>query len=279
MNGKSLLLALVTLVGSLATNAPAAPVTYWFSGVVVSVNNPSNAMPFSVSVGAPFTARLSYDPDFIGYSNLNSYPEGDVGFYYFTNTIGYSMIFQIAGHTITNTARAGYFSGSVGVYDQYDNSDSYWTESGKALTVDGIPFLSDPLFSVISIYLSDNTKTAFNSVALPTNAPALDQLATQRQLTWGAYIDDGKPTRLFGVSGVLTSVTLTEQVQLNVRSPSANTLQFGWPVNTSGFTLQSSTNLSVTNWQTVNTPVVDINVEHTVTVSPDVPARFFRLIK
>ena len=279
MNGKSLLLALMTLVGSLATNAPAAPVTYWFSGIVESVNNPSNAMPFNVSVGAPFTAQLSYDPDFIGYSNLNSYPEGNVGSYYFNNAAGYSIIFQIAGHTITNTAREGYFSGSIGVYDQYNNSDSYWTDSGKALNVDGIPFLAAPLFSVISIYLSDDTKTAFNSAALPTNAPALDQLATQRQLTWGAYIDDGKPTRLFSIGGVLTSVTLTEQVQLNVRPASASTLQLGWPVTTSGFTLQSSTNLAITNWQTVTTPVVDINVEHTVTVSPDYPARFFRLIK
>jgi len=60
MNGKSLLLALITLVGSLATHVSAAPVTYWFNGFVESVSNPSNTMPFSVSVGAPFTAGFLF---------------------------------------------------------------------------------------------------------------------------------------------------------------------------------------------------------------------------
>jgi hypothetical protein len=273
--------ALAILLAGLALDAPADQVTYWFSGLVTSVQNPSNAMPFNVSVGTPFAARLSYDASLIGYSNVNSYPDGEVGFYYFTNTAGYSMVFQIAGHTITNISRPGVFCGQVGIYDQYNNEDSYWSETGagRTLTLDGSPYLSAPYFSVISVYLDDDSKSTFTSVAIPTNAPVLSSFGSHRDLTWGAYIDDGGPTRLFSVSGVFTDISLIEQVLLNYRVLAANAVQLHWPVTVSGFTLQSSTDLSVNNWQAVTNGVLDINGEHTVTVTPDHPARCFRLIK
>jgi hypothetical protein len=279
MKMQSKVIALGTLVGILAASAPAAPVTYWFSGYVSEISNPSNAMPFNVTIGAPFAAQLTYDPSLVGFSNLNSYPGGDIGFYYFTNTSGFSMKFQIAGHTITNTARPGRNCGLIGVYDQFNNEDSYWAETGGSLTVDGSPYLSDPYFSVIAMYLDDDSKTAFSTVAIPTNAPVLSQFTSHRDLTWGAYIDDGNPTQLFAITGILTSITTNEQVLLNYRSPSVNTLQLGWPITVSGFTLQSSSDLTIDNWQTVTNPVVDISVEHTVTVSTTGPARFFRLFK
>ena len=279
MKTNSKITALLALVVALAVNAPAAPVTFWFSGLVTGVSNPSNAMPFSVNIGAPFAAQLTYDPSLVGSANVNSYPEGDIGYYYFTNTGGFSMTFQIAGHTITNIARPGRNCGSVGIYDQYNNEDSYWAEAGGGLTVDGSPYLSDPYFSVISMYLDDDSKTAFNTVAIPTNAPLLGKFASHRDLTWGAYIDDGGPTHIFSVSGVLTSITTKEQVLLNYRSHSATTLQLGWPVTMSGFTLQSSTSLATSDWQTVTNAVLDINVEHTVTVPATDSTRFFRLIK
>jgi hypothetical protein len=86
MKMQSKLIVLGTLVGTLAASAAAAPVTYWFSGYVAEISNPSNTMPFSVSIGAPFAAQLTYDPSLVGFANVNSYPQGDVGFYYFTNT-------------------------------------------------------------------------------------------------------------------------------------------------------------------------------------------------
>ena len=279
MNKNLRLLSVVFLLTTLAATATAAPVTYWFSGFVTAVNNASNAMPFSVNVGAPFTARLSYDPSLVASSNLNSYPEGDTGFYYFTNVDGISILFQIAGHTITNIVHPWRYAGLVGIYDRYNNEDSYWAQITGRLALDGTPYLDDPQFSVISIYLDDDSQTAFDSVALPTKAPALDKLKSHRDMVWGAYIDDGGPTPIFGVSGELTSITTTEQVQLNYRPLATGKAQLGWPVDLSGFTLQTSTNLSSTNWQTVTNSVVDISVEHTVTVSNTVPARFYRLIK
>lgn len=279
MKWKNILLVVVTMSFAPEMGLAADPVTYWFGGTVTDVYNPSNAMPFNISVGRRFTARLSYDPALVGSSNVTSYPEGDIGFYYFKNTDGFSILLQIAGHTVTNINNPSQNAGLVGIYDHYNNEDSYWAETGGSLTVDGVPYLDAPLFSVIAIYLSDRSKTAFDSVAIPTNAPALDKLTNSRQFSWGAYIDDGLPTRVFSVSGVLTSVTLTEQLQLNVQPLGPRTLRLGWPVAVAGFTLRSCTNLTTKNWQTVTNAVVDINTEHTVTVSNDVPERFFQLTK
>jgi hypothetical protein len=272
-------LVLGALLVALVSNAAAAPVTFWFSGYVENVNNPSNAMPFGVAAGMPFAGHLTYDPALVGSTYTNSYPEGDLGFYYFTNTAGYSIVFQIAGHTITNVVIPGRNTGLVGVYDQYNNSDSYWAQSSGGLTLDGSPFLADPYFSGIYIYLQDNSKTAINTTDIPTNAPVLANFPDQRALTWGAYIDDGGPTRLFSVDGILTSVSTNELVLLNGRIVAPNTLQLGWPIILSGFTLQSRTNLAAGNWQSVINPVVDINAEHTVTVPVTESAGYFRLMK
>ena len=272
-------LALGALVVALVSDAAAAPVTFWFSGHVENVNNPSNAMPFGVAAGTPFTGQLTYDSDLISSTSTNSYPEGDIGFYYFTTTAGYSIVFQIAGHTITNVVIPGRNTGLVGVYDQYNNSDSYWAESSGGLTIDGSPFLSDPYFSGIYIYLQDDSKTAINTTAIPTNAPVLANFPDQRSLIWGAYIDDGGPTQLFSVSGVLTAVSTNELVLLNCRVAAANTLRFGWPITLSGFTLQSRTNPAAGSWQTVTNAVVDISAEHTVTIPASESARYFRLKK
>ena len=257
----------------------AAQVTYWFSGYVERVNNPSNALPFNVTIGMPFAGRVTYDTALVSLEDVHSYPAGDVGSYYFNSVAGLSAMLQIAGHTITNTADPSGFAGAMGLYDQYNDEDSLWMEAGKRLSIDGTPFLSPPYFSVISLFLSDDSKTAFNSVALPTNAPALASFAENREFTWGAYRDDGGPTRLFSVEGVLTSITSSEQVLLNYRPLPPDSAQLAWPASVSGFILQSSTNLATASWQDVPEPVVDVNGEHTVTVPAAGTATFFRLKK
>jgi hypothetical protein len=272
-------LVLGALVVALVSDVSAAPVTFWFSGHVENVNNPSNAMPFGVAAGTPFAGQLTYDPALIGSTYTNSYPGGDIGFYYFTSIAGYSIVFQIAGHTITNVVIPGRHTGLVGVYDQYNNSDSYWAQSSGGLTIDGSPFLADPYFSGIYIYLQDNSKTAINTTDIPTNAPVLANFPDQRALTWGAYIDDGGPTQLFSVNGVLTAVSTNELVLLNCRVVAPNTLQLGWPATLSGFTLQSRADLTAGNWQTVSNAVVDVNAEHTVTIPAAESAGYFRLKK
>jgi hypothetical protein len=273
------MLVLGALVVALVSHISAAPVTFWFSGYIENVNNPTNAMPFGVAVGTPFAGQLTFDPALVGSTYTNSYPQGDLGFNYFTNTAGYSIVFQIAGHTITNVVIPGRYTGLVGVYDQYNNSDSYWAQSSGGLTLDGSPFLSDPYFSGIYIYLQDNSKTAINTIAIPTNVPVLANFPDQRILTWGAYIDDGGPTQLFSVNGVLTAVSTNELALLNGRVAAANSFQLGWPITLSGFTLQSRTNLAAGNWQTVSNAVVDMNAEHTVTIPASESAGYFRLKK
>ncbi|MEI9863506.1 MAG: hypothetical protein WDN00_02920 [Limisphaerales bacterium] len=104
--------------------ATAAPVTFWFSGVVDSISNPSNTLPSGIAIGTPFSGRVSYDPALVSYSYSNSYATGDTSNNYFTNTDGLSMLVQIGGHTIMNAPNAeGYNCGYIGVNDDYDNFD------------------------------------------------------------------------------------------------------------------------------------------------------------
>ncbi len=272
-------LILFALSAVLSQTVMAAQVTYWFSGHVERVVNPSNALPFTVTVGAPFAGRVSYDTSLVGSAVINSFPEGDVGSYYFKEPKGLSVVLQIAGHTITNSPDLSGYSGAVGLYDQFNNGDSYWMETGKRLSIDGSPFLSAPYFSVISLYLDDNTKTAFSSIALPTNAPVLASFANERDFTWGAYKDDGGPTRLFSVEGVVTNITSSEQVLLNCHPSPPNSVRLGWPASVPDFTLESTTNLATGTWQSVTNPIVDVNGEHTVTVGLTGATCFFRLAK
>jgi len=166
------------------------------------------------------------------------------------------------------------------VDDRAAYSDTLSVESGKRASIDGVPFLSPPYFSSSSLFFSDDSKTAFASVDLPTALPDLASFPDNHEIIWGAYRDDGRPTKLFSVEGVLNSVTSSEQVMLNCRPLSANSVQLAWPASFAGFTLESTTNLVAGGWQSVTNPVViSAAGEHTVAVDSTGTTRFFRLKK
>jgi hypothetical protein len=167
------ILALAALTGALPQTCPATPVTFWFSGTVNSIYNPSNAVPADINIGTPFTGRITYDPAWMSFSNANSFPAGDTLDTYYTNTVGFSMLVQIGGHTITNAPNPdGYTCGYVGVYDQFNNSDSLTLETGNAaIIVDGSSTRVGNQIPVLNLYLQDAGKTVFSSASLPTSAP------------------------------------------------------------------------------------------------------------
>jgi len=273
-------LFLVVLNAGIAQSAVAAQVNYWFSGQVTRVMNPSNALPFEVTEGMPFTGRVLYDTALIANSTVAHFPSGDVGNYYFNDPKGLSIIIQIAGHTITNAADPSGHSGNITVDDRAAYSDTLTVESGKRASIDGIPFLSPPYFSSSSLFFSDNSKTAFASVDLPTALPDLANFPDNHEIIWGAYRDDGRPTKLFSVEGVLNSVTSNEQVMLNCRPLSANSVQLAWPASFAGFTLESTSDLVTGSWQSVTNPAaISFAGEHIVTVEAASAVRFFRLKK
>lgn len=265
---------------SLWTAAPAeaAPVTFWFSGKLEYINNPSNALPKDVTVGAPFTGRITYDPGWLGSSNWNSYPSGTTMNTYYTNTAGFSVLVQIGANIITNAPNPdGYPCGYVGVYDQFNNCDSLTIETSSAdLIVNGNPTLQGNSFPLVSLYLRDDTKTAFSSASLPGVPPTTSQFQDDRIFAWEQLIDDGKGTRVFSVSGTITMITTNALVALNIRRQSS-LIQLGWPLGVAGMSLQSSTNLSPGNWQDVPDPVTAIGMEQTVTLPANTASRFFRL--
>jgi len=280
MNKVLLNLLFLALNAVVAQSAVAAQVNYWFSGQVTRVMNPSNALPFQVTEGMPFTGRVLYDTALVAQTMVAHFPSGDVGNYYFDNPKGLSIIIQIAGHTITNAADPSGYSGNITVDDRAAYSDTLAVESGKRASIDGIPFLSPPYFSSSSLFFSDSSKTVFASADLPTALPDLVSFPDNHEIIWGAYRDDGRPTKLFSVEGVLNSITSSEQVMLNCRPLPANSVQLAWPASFAGFTLESTSDLVAGNWQSVTNPVViSAAGEHTVTVGSMDTTRFFRLKK
>lgn len=281
MKKKLFILTLATLTGALLQTATAAPVTFWFSGTVDSINNPSNSLPSGIAIGTPFSGRVTYDPAWVSSATAYSFPAGDTSNSYFTNTAGFSMLVQIGGHTITNALNPiGYNYGYVGIYEQFNNNDSFTVETAHAdLMVDGSPTLVGNLIPYMNLSLSDRTKTAYNTAVLPSSPPTIGQFPDQRIFNWQNWVDDDFRTTVFSIAGNITVLTTNELVALNLRRTGNNTLQLGWPTAVSGYTLQSTTNLASGNWQTVTNAVTDLNMEHTVTFSTASKNQFFRLKK
>ena len=61
-------------------------------------------------------------------------------------------------------------------------------------------------------------------------------------------------------------------------APSADgTVVLAWPVETTGWILEMSTDLRTNSWVPVNVPSADSATDHTVTVHSSAPRRYFRL--
>jgi hypothetical protein len=275
--GQLLLIAILLLI---APASRAARVTFWFSGTVDTVNNDSNNLPAGITIGTPFTGRISYETAEVSSMLVNSFPTGDSGNYYFTNTAGFSFVVFMGGHTISNASNPSLSNcGYVGITDGFNNEDAFDadTSGGGTITVDGQPIVAAPYASFLAFSLRDETRSAYNSAALPTTIPAFSQFESNRELLWSAYVDNGQGTSLFRVVGNVTSLSTNEQVALTHRRIALDQIILSWPIEFSGYTLQSAPSLTGP-WTTVPTPVVDIAQEHTVTLTSSA-TRFFRLEK
>ena len=73
MNKVLLNLLFLALNAAAAQSTVAAQVNYWFSGQVTRVMNPSNALPFEVTEGMPFTGRVLYDTALVAQTFLVMY--------------------------------------------------------------------------------------------------------------------------------------------------------------------------------------------------------------
>lgn len=260
----------------------AAPVTFWFGGRITYVYNYSNAMPFVVHVGTPFTGRFTYDvtAEFGGYTNLVSAGTGTTTGHYFNTLASFSCQMEIDGHVLTNGIRPGTFCGIANTYRHYNDEDSLYVDSGSGeLMLGGVPLATASQFSSFGIYLADFSQTALDDAGLPTGLPDLDKFPDTRLFSWGLYLDDGRPTQLFRVEGEVTTLASAQPAFLKQELVGAGQLRLSWLKTLTGFTLQASPNLATGTWRNVTNAVTDLGLYHTVTVPVSGAPGFYRLIK
>lgn len=268
--------ALAVLAAAGLARSHAAPVTYWFSGVVNGFVNASNAAPAGVAVGAPFVGRVSYDPSAVSYAETNNAGGGVNAQYHYGSTTGLSFAVYIAGQWISNTVNLGN-SGQIGIENDVHGRDFYYADSSSTLLLNGTNMVAAPNQSSMTLALFDENKTALPSVALPLAAPVLNQFS-YRVFTLSARNSNGTKD-LCSISGPISVIRTNEIVLLSLRRTSSSAGQVAWPLWANGYTLQSATSLTAPNWQTVATPVVNLGQEHTVSVPTTGAPRFYRLRK
>lgn len=279
MNALRFLKTLALVVFAMASHASvsAAPVTYWFSGVVDYFVNTSNEAPASVNTGTPFVGRISYDPADVWYASTNHLDGGVQSQYEYTNAATFTFTLYIGGHTIANTALPGR-SGLIGLENNVSERDYYHAETSSALRMNGTNLVAAPNQSAMALNLFDSNSTALNSTALPLTAPLLSQFEEGGYLVLSARNSNGTKD-LFYIGGPVTEIRTDEIVQLEFRQTTSSTAELAWPLYANGYTLQVTTNIASPNWQTVDTPVVDTATERMASVTAAAPQRFYRLQK
>ena len=109
-----------------------------------------------------------------------------------------------------------------------------------------------------------------------------------QSLAAGDFNGDGRPDlavanltigESFGTVSVLLNTCISAGIDLTIARTNSNTVTVSWPFPSTGFVLESTTNLSLTNWQrAVEMPATN-NARLEVTVSADPQERYFRLHK
>lgn len=265
-------LILATLLLILAQLAPAAPVTFWFTGIVEYTNDPSGTMPSGIAIGTPFAGKVTYDGDYIHYHSISG--GGAVGDYYFKKLEGFSAHIQVGSHTLTNAILSDFgWSGNMSVYDNYQGSDELIINIGQAgLMVDGQPHTN----SIFELFLSDRSQSAQNSIALPIQPPTSVAFPDGHQLTWTE--DDGHGQSRFDVSGTITKVSAQPLVLLNLRRLDPDHFRISWPLAVTGGVLQWSDLVIPGDWHNVGKAVVADGMENAVILPSEVEGRLFRLV-
>lgn len=149
-----------------AAGAKAAPVTFYFSGTVGSIYEPSDVINASVAVGTAFHGHYTFDP---GATDTNADP--DIGWYE-SSGAQYEYVVHIGDYTFTSIAE-NFSSIDINVNADDTGSDSYNVHS--AFVVTASPALDEDVVAIESRFsLIDGDRTAFNSADLPLTPPSLN---------------------------------------------------------------------------------------------------------
>lgn len=257
-------------------NASATIVSYGFSGTITYINNPSNALPSGIAYGTPFTGIFTYDTAAV-VSGVDFDPSTNSGNFYFGTNGGFAVSVNVGGHVFA-TKRSGPADAyaSFIVHNNYFGYDSLEVDGDQPnFLMDGNPIPGNPDASSILLDFYDNSTTALNTDALPTNAPVLAAFPDAHRFE---VVANKGPGQLFSFSGDITVIAASPQPVLNISPQAGAKIRLAWPLAAQGFGLQQNTNLVTgSGWQTNVTAVVDTTTEHTVTLPTSSSACFFRL--
>jgi hypothetical protein len=171
---------------------------------------------------------------------------------------------EYSGLRITNTFQAG--SSATGISPSADSGAITVSETNTLLFGAGITanaFTSSGSgFSVRAITLPDGDIVE----DLLANGPGLYHATAG--LNTGAWL---MQVASFGAAAPSITPTLTAAF-----TPT-NTLLITWPANTSGFTLQQTSQLEATHWIGTTNPIVLVGPFNQVIVSPSAGRQFYRL--
>jgi autotransporter-associated beta strand protein len=150
------------------------------------------------------------------------------------------------------------------------------------LSVQGTVNLGNRLTLNASLNFSSWLSNTFTIIKNDGNDPVL---GTFRNLSEGSTISIGGQQLVISYVGgdgndvVLTQITGALRPSLTIQPLSPSSMRLSWPTNDSAYTLQSSTDMAVTNWTAVTPPPVIVNGSYVVTDATSDPVKFYRLIK
>jgi hypothetical protein len=270
------LTVIAALLCAAAVEVRADIVSFGFSGVISTFYNPSNALPGNISVGMPFSGVLTYDTSAVYLGGDLDPGDPAVGDYYFNTNGGFWLQVSVAGHTFASVQPGpGQSFASIAVHN-YDGIDDTFSADASTPTIrlDGAPLPGTYNSSGFEFYLFDNSGTACTNDALPTVPPQLAAFPSTHRFELNAS-HSGPWT--YDVIGTITNISAPFAPTLTIRRDAGGNVVLAWPLAAHGFTAETTTNLAGVNWESIPAPVIGVSTEHTVTVPPAGPQRFYRL--
>jgi hypothetical protein len=192
-----------------ASETPAAPITFFFSGSLDAIFDPLNQLPAAVTVGTPFQGHYTFNPNVADSNALATLAQ------YRSTGAEYEYVATVGGMTFTRNGTAGPSGIEIVVGDNNAGLDVYQVQDATGVLTNG------PDFSTIGdvssgIILNDGDQTALSSTALPLAPPSLAPFNDSASspyynanfFSMRALLTNG--SILFTVSGPVTQIAVPE---------------------------------------------------------------------
>jgi len=265
--GRAVGTTLVLVLGAASSMAGAELGRFTFSGVQYKTD-PSNNLPASVAVDAPFTGTMSYDPTPDIEPGNSTY-----GYYTYNHSGGLRMSVTVGGHTFASMTPTNAGGDVLLIYNQLNGAiyDSTTFETVANL-LDGAS-LPGVDYIYMDFYLADGSGTAFSTDAIPAPLPPLSQFSSHYWAVYGGLTGGGS----FNIQGDITNITtiLPPALSINTDLPNGK-VRVSWPLIGTNYVLEQRATVTGT-WSQVAFPYVTNGATINKSVGTNGNASFFRL--